>query len=142
MGVFAKLRSVVRPGVVRLADGTPARMGQRVVLVREACERDGRTWDDRVYTITWVHDDVWPLPGETDGMLDVGPRQVWASMCRLAPRGRRGEPELYTPMLLCPHLACGETWTPGRIVGDVACRSCGVEMTLETARGVAWRDRR
>lgn len=87
MGLLLRLRRWLRPGVIRLADGTPARVGMRVVYIREVLEGYGlgHAWDDQVRTITALL----PLPCRDGGMVELGPRQAWGSYLRPAPRRNR-----------------------------------------------------
>jgi len=66
----------------QLADGVAAAVGQRVVLTREACMRDGlgHAHDELVHEITSVL-------GDDCHLVQCGPRQISRSHLRLAPAG-------------------------------------------------------
>lgn len=66
----------------RLSDGTEVAVGQRVMTVREACERHhlGHAHDE------WIHE-ITSLLGGDSGLVECGPRQISVGHLQLAPAG-------------------------------------------------------
>lgn len=75
----ARERNDHRRDRIRLADGTRPEVGQRVTLIRAACERDGlaHAYDDHVHEIS-------SLLGRDTHLVECGPRQISVSHLRLA----------------------------------------------------------
>lgn len=94
-------------------------VGQRVVLVREACERSGLShgFDELVHEVTST------LGGDT-GLVECGPRQIYTGHLRLAPAGSE---------VTCPQCA-GWRMQMARMRHDAeAYRTCQVDAFGEAA---------